>query len=228
MALQTSGAITFAQIQAEFGGANPISLSEYYAGGAYVSAGTSGTNGAVPSSGAISPWNFYGTSDIASWNYNFNDNILPPEFSIAARASSTLLSGTPTGGELRVYAQDNAISSQYCDFADEWTYSSAAQADVNFAMPPEPYIKYLTITARYFSFMRGTPRIYFYARPDPGTLLYISQIILTSSNAVYGPIAIPANTALLNLFCQSSYSSTGVDYGVTNFDTRITDFNLVP
>lgn len=66
MPLQTSGAITLADIQTEFGGANPISLSEYYAGGAYVPAGTSGTNGAVPSSGAISLSNFYGTTAL-SW-----------------------------------------------------------------------------------------------------------------------------------------------------------------
>lgn len=43
MAPPTSGALTLANIQTEFGGANPISLSEYYAGGAYVPAGTSVT-----------------------------------------------------------------------------------------------------------------------------------------------------------------------------------------
>ena len=37
-------------------------MSEYYAGGSYVPAGTSGTYGAVPSSGTISIQNFYGTS----------------------------------------------------------------------------------------------------------------------------------------------------------------------
>lgn len=62
MALPTSGALTLADIQTEFGGSNPISLSEYYAGGSYVAAGTSGTNGAIPSSGTISISNFYGTS----------------------------------------------------------------------------------------------------------------------------------------------------------------------
>lgn len=61
MTLPTSGALSLANIQTEFGGSNPISLSEYYAGGAYVLAGTSGTYGAVPSSGAIGIRNFYGT-----------------------------------------------------------------------------------------------------------------------------------------------------------------------
>jgi len=70
MTLPTSGALAFSNIQTEFGGANPIALSEYYAGGAYVPAGTSGTNGAVPASGAISVSKFYGTSQTV---VNFND-----------------------------------------------------------------------------------------------------------------------------------------------------------
>lgn len=61
MALQGSGAISLYQIQAEFGGANPISLSEYYRGGAYV--GSSATS--VPTGGAISMSNFYGTSAVS-------------------------------------------------------------------------------------------------------------------------------------------------------------------
>jgi hypothetical protein len=64
MALPTSGPLTLADIQTEFGGSNPISLSEYYAGGGLVPAGTTGTNGAVPSSGTISISNFYGTSNV--------------------------------------------------------------------------------------------------------------------------------------------------------------------
>lgn len=62
MPLPSSGPLTLAQIQTEFGGTNPISLNEYYAGGAFVPAGTTGTHGAVPSSGTISIRNFYGTS----------------------------------------------------------------------------------------------------------------------------------------------------------------------
>lgn len=64
MTLQTSGAISLGQVQTEFGGSNPISMSEYYAGGTRVPAGTSGTNGAVPASGAVSMSKFYGTSSL--------------------------------------------------------------------------------------------------------------------------------------------------------------------
>jgi hypothetical protein len=62
MAIPSSGPLSLTDIQTEFGGTNPISLNEYYAGGGLVPAGTSGTYGAVPSSGAISIQNFYGTS----------------------------------------------------------------------------------------------------------------------------------------------------------------------
>ena len=57
MALQTSGAISLANIQTEFGGSNPISLSEYYGGGTYVPAGA---NPGIATSGAINMNSFYG------------------------------------------------------------------------------------------------------------------------------------------------------------------------
>lgn len=77
MGIPTSGSLALSAIQTEFGGSNPISLSEYYAGGAYVPSGTSGTNGAVPSSGTISFSKFYGTSytttiDLTSGEYDYD------------------------------------------------------------------------------------------------------------------------------------------------------------
>ena len=56
MALQSSGAISLSDIQTEFGGSNPISLSEYYRGGAY----TTSNNTGVPTSGQIQMDDFYG------------------------------------------------------------------------------------------------------------------------------------------------------------------------
>lgn len=70
MALQGSGAISLSQIQTELGGANPISMSEYYRNGAY----TGSNNTSVPTSGVISMSNFYGASsvdlvpDATAWN----------------------------------------------------------------------------------------------------------------------------------------------------------------
>lgn len=56
MALPSSGSLTLAQIQTEFGGVNPISLSEYYRNGGLVT--SNNTN--VPTSGVISLSNFFG------------------------------------------------------------------------------------------------------------------------------------------------------------------------
>tara|TARA_B100001093_G_scaffold511327_1_gene578949 strand:+ start:5020 stop:5784 length:765 start_codon:yes stop_codon:yes gene_type:complete len=57
MALQSSGAISLANIQTEFGGTNPISLSEYY------------SKGNAPASGEIQlAADFYGTSNTVSLN----------------------------------------------------------------------------------------------------------------------------------------------------------------
>ena len=51
MALQSSGAISLANVQTEFGGSAPTSISEYYAAAS-----------GVPASGTISLSDFYGTS----------------------------------------------------------------------------------------------------------------------------------------------------------------------
>lgn len=62
MPIPSSGALSLNDIQTEFGGSPPISISEYYAGAGLVPSGTTGTNGAIPTSGQISISQFYGTS----------------------------------------------------------------------------------------------------------------------------------------------------------------------
>ena len=70
MTLQSSGTISLLDVQNEFGGANPIAMSEYYRGGSYVPANyyfkgqAYPVNETVPTSGQIALSNFYGTSDI--------------------------------------------------------------------------------------------------------------------------------------------------------------------
>ena len=49
MALHTSGAISLSQVQGEFGGSNPISMSEYYRGGSYVPTTVGGAAGSYSS-----------------------------------------------------------------------------------------------------------------------------------------------------------------------------------
>lgn len=60
MAIVSSGQISLTDIQAEFGGSNPINLNEYYRGGAYVTDWT-GT-ASIPTSGQASLSQFYGAA----------------------------------------------------------------------------------------------------------------------------------------------------------------------
>lgn len=82
MALPTSGPISLLDVQTEFGGAAPISLTEYYAGGGYVAAGTSGTNGAVPTSGTISLWNLLGSMAGTFYARIFGPTTLQTKFTV--------------------------------------------------------------------------------------------------------------------------------------------------
>lgn len=55
------------QIQAEFGGGNPFYISNYYAGGPFVPAGTTGYFGAIPASGNITLGHFYNATKLGAW-----------------------------------------------------------------------------------------------------------------------------------------------------------------
>lgn len=115
MTLPSSGPLTLADIQTEFGGSNPISLSEYYAGGSYVPAGTSGTYGAVPSSGTISIRNFYGTSNAV---VNFSDHTV-----YAADFGSTQAGYQINGGNGNAYQFINFGSPT---FVEQWVTPTSA------------------------------------------------------------------------------------------------------
>ena len=89
MALQSTGAISLANIQTEFTGSNPIGLNEYYRGGTYV-VSSAGNNINIPTSGTIAVSNFYGTQAV-------NFGTLTPSVSTVAEGSSvtfTIVGGT--------------------------------------------------------------------------------------------------------------------------------------
>ena len=73
MALQGSGTISLSDIQTEFGGSNPIGMDEYYRNGAYVTSNNTG----VPTSGAISISQFYGTT--AQFSFTISSNYSTPQ-----------------------------------------------------------------------------------------------------------------------------------------------------
>jgi len=64
MTLPASGAISLGQLQTEFGGANPVSLSEYYSGKTYVPNTVVG----IPAAGGISMSSFRGKAKPALGN----------------------------------------------------------------------------------------------------------------------------------------------------------------
>jgi hypothetical protein len=72
MALAPNPPICLTDLRTEFGDANGgnVCLTEYYAGGANVPSGTSGTNGAVPTSGTVCLTDFLGTSNVYDTTYN--------------------------------------------------------------------------------------------------------------------------------------------------------------
>lgn len=67
MALPSSGVLTLNDIQTEFGGTNPIDLSEYYRGGGLVP--NTALNAAIPTSGVISVSDFYGSANLLALNF---------------------------------------------------------------------------------------------------------------------------------------------------------------
>ena len=127
----TPVSISLSQIQTEFGGSNPISLSEYYRDGGIVRStypdGSGPINGNIPTSGVITMANFYNgqgvfvyTATIASnyANYNLNsvmssagwDGVKPVLVNITINAGVTVYGvgygGTPafTIGSLPTYS----------------------------------------------------------------------------------------------------------------------------
>lgn len=107
MALPSSGQLTMAQIQTEFGGSNPINLNEYYRGGSYVT--DNNTN--VPTSGQITMNNFYGAQK--QLNYTL---AMPLSYSTLyntsnAQQSITMPSGIQTD-DLIIVVQQNRMGTQ--------------------------------------------------------------------------------------------------------------------
>ena len=66
MAVTSSAPISITDLVTEFGGSTPHALTEYYRGGSLVP--DTATNASVPTSGAISLTNFYGSSSVTAWS----------------------------------------------------------------------------------------------------------------------------------------------------------------
>ena len=117
MALPSSGPLSINDIAGEFGGSTPHAMSEYYAGGGLVPAGTSGTYGAVPSSGTISIQNFYGTSNFVPI---YIEEVFSTWLYTGAGGTQTITNGinlTGSGGLVWVKSRSLSSDNPFADTA---------------------------------------------------------------------------------------------------------------
>lgn len=128
--LQSSGAISFSQLQSHFGGGNPISMSEYYRNGSYVPSiytvtTTTTTTTRQPSSGSsfsaaapVTQWYVVGTAGITiQWaNVNVITNYTPSTATSLTTGGWTYYRDTLAGNtygilSYRLYRQQTTTSS---------------------------------------------------------------------------------------------------------------------
>ena len=93
MALPASGTISLNDLQTEFGGSNPIAISEYYLGGGLVP--NLVVNANVPISGQISLSNFYGAqgADPNPNAFNINNIFLSGVNSVSGNSNQITITG---------------------------------------------------------------------------------------------------------------------------------------
>jgi hypothetical protein len=104
MAVTSSAPISITDLVTEFGGSTPHALTEYYRGGSLVPNTT--TNASVPTSGAISLTDFFGSSSVTAWSTTMTVNGITGKLSEAGYGSAGAVQNqTPTYGSL----SDNTI-----------------------------------------------------------------------------------------------------------------------
>jgi len=99
MALPSSGPLSLTDIQAEFGGTNPISISEYYKGGAFVLTTDFAPN--VPTSGTINISDFYGARKTTATTLTFTtagDNLFVVPSTVVGNLQIVTMTGAGGGG----------------------------------------------------------------------------------------------------------------------------------
>lgn len=155
MTIKAAGTLSFSEIQAEFGGAHPISLSEYYRGGGRVPSGTS----AIPASGAIKLSNFYGTSNVVT-------SSAPATFYVSADHN------VKTESPPDIFWLGGAGSAQRALFANVIDYK-------NYAWPPDKVYLYnysttslSAATVVYWGFKASFTMASQYIRPYDGSTYY--------------------------------------------------------
>jgi len=165
MPLQSSGVISLANIQTEFGGTNPIGLNEYYLNGAYTTG--SGATG-VPTSGTISLGSFYGKSKITG----------AVEYMLAGNIGGNM--NEAGGARMGIDNQDDSFAGigtvfQFFWFGTDWGSSNNIQWTTNNVMT------FGGGNAQYQNWSPGTGRGVLMGQYDRWTN-YSTQFAPTSSN----------------------------------------------
>jgi len=135
MALPNSGQISFSQLQTEFGGSNPISLSEYYAGGSYVlnpPPTSAYQSAAIPTSGMHSISRFFGVSAAVpiptTWAYQDSLSKSQSSWGISVFNNQQVLVTTMAYGSSKVVALGGHLQSATSTDGVTWTVSSNLQS----------------------------------------------------------------------------------------------------
>lgn len=113
MALQSSGQISFQDIQDEFGGSHPIQANEYYAGGSFVSSGT----GSIPSSGQIAINSFYGTQALLM-DTTMNVGYTSDKFGVTCGYEDNYQNSNDYGSMANRQVGSGSLYIQLCKFAN--------------------------------------------------------------------------------------------------------------
>ena len=214
MVLQSSGTISLANIQTEFGGANPIGLNEYYLNGAY----TTGTGAAgIPTSGTISLNNFYSKSKVIS-------NVVPA--AVATTFTGTYVNPFPGGNT--TYETISGCSGTNTSIAGVSTFNNiGSQARGRAGVI---YYADLILQARVGNVINISVNIIPSSSGDnEGVRIYINygagyvniftQTGIFTTNGTYGlNYTIPAGTAAGNygICCTLEFSTTGTTYRSVN------------
>ena len=129
MAIPSAGSsLAFSAIQTEFGGSNPISLSEYYAGGDNVPSGTSGDAGSIPSSGTIAVSQFYGSTNRVAIALTISSTT--QSYNIFSNRGGTYSAGI-SDVTLTVQAIVGSTGASAIDTGNQWTSGDTVKIIIN-------------------------------------------------------------------------------------------------
>lgn len=201
MTLPTSGPLSLTDIQTEFGGSNPISLNEYYAGGSYVPSGTTGTYGAVPTSGQISIQNFYGTSNYYSYSK-----------SLRFRSSaSAYMNRTPSGGNQKTWTWSGWVKRSNLGQVHllDATSSASVETAIRFRGTDTLQVFYINST---YVFNVSTAALY----RDPSAWYHIVVAFDTTQATASNRLKLYVNGSLITSFTDTSYPAQNTNYPINS------------